>query len=230
MPLVLVIESDPIWRYSIGCALSTIPEMQLGVALDLAEAAELLDLGAPALAIIDLDLGADDIDAPNMTQFLDELLVRRINIPTIFTTVNLSRHASLVPAQPNVAVKQKPLSLSWLRDTVATRCESTEEMYDGTPFGILDYVQLACSELYSVEIEVAQDDLRGRIQIYRGELWSARTSSELEGEDAFFEIAHANPKTRCTTLQSPRGPKNIDRVWQHVIMDYARKLDERTAS
>ncbi|MEM7260932.1 MAG: DUF4388 domain-containing protein [Planctomycetota bacterium] len=226
MPFVLVIESDPLWRYSIGRALSAIPGVDIATAYDLEEARLLIEVDQPRLIFADLD-GPGGQGGTGLLELLDDLEDQPQAVPIVYTSRDLSRYEGRIPLRPDVVLKQRPCSMSWLRNIVATRLNTHAQQFDETPFGIIDYVQLACSERYSVAIDIERGSHSGRIQIYRGSLWSAHTSDGAEGEDAFYRAVASNPLTRCETIQSPMGPRNITLPWQNAILECAKRIDEQ---
>ncbi len=100
------------------------------------------------------------------------------------------------------------------------------------PFQIADYVQLACMGRRSVQVVLRRRGRPvGRVQIFEGQLWSARDHMGA-GEPAFGRLMFLrNVSTAVSSLEEDDlEERSLYADWQHVLLEAARRHDEATAS
>jgi CheY-like chemotaxis protein len=222
---VLVIEDEETLRENIVRALSKLEHVSVVGAGTIAEALQHIDAAAPDVVLSDLDLP----DRPGV-ELIGELGKRSIRCPVVFVSAYTRAFAAQIPRHANVRVIDKPAPLETLRTIVREHLEklAAEHEEQGAPFGVADYLQLACMGQHSVLIQVAHEDPPARIVVYRGALWSAQDSMG-SGEEAFRRLAfeHGPEVTVCSLKEDP-GPRNIERGWEALLIDVAREHDEES--
>ncbi len=224
MSRVLIIEDESVLRSSVARGIA-----KLGV--DVQEAGTLND----ALKLIDAsapDLVISDIDMPERSglELLGELGRRDLNIPIIFVSGYLNAYRSQIPHHASVEVLEKPVPIEELRAVVRRRL-GDDGASEVSPFGVPDYLQLACMGRHSVLIEVERDgNVVGEIVISSGDIWSAK--DELgSGLDALGRLTFSEGAlVKCRRLADNPSDRDLEGGWEFLLMEAARVVDESRRS
>ena len=145
---ILLVEDEPVLRSSIAQGLNKLTNVQVFAAANVVEAVKILDAHVPSLVISDIDLPGE-----TGLEIVSELERRKLDIPIIFVTAYLKTYRTQIPERPNVLVLEKPIPLEELRSR-ALRMLGPAGEGARTPFGVVDYVQLACLGRHSVQIDI----------------------------------------------------------------------------
>lgn len=221
MHRVLIIEDEPVLRSSMSRGLSKLPDVVVIDVGTIKGALEVIDQSPPQMIISDIDL-------PDRSgiELLGELGRRGLKLPILFVSAYLKAYGSQIPPHANVDVREKPVHFEELRAIVQERLGATAKEAEIAPFGVADYVQLACLGRHSVIIEVESPEARGRIVIDTGTVWTA-ADERGEGTEAFQRLAFVQGgATRVATLRGEPGPRTIDAGWEGLLINAARHYDE----
>lgn len=222
MARVLLIEDEPVLRGSMARGLGKLPSLTVLEAGNLADALAIVDATPPDCIISDIDLpGRAGIE------IVGELSRRGLSIPILFVSAYLKAYRSQIPRHPQVDVLEKPVPLEQLRRWTLEHLAAPAAAR--TPFCAADYLQLACMGRHSIEIRVdAGAAGRARITVLNGEVWSARDALGT-GVAAFERWAFQREAlVECRVLEGEPGPRDIERGWEVLLLDTARRIDERT--
>lgn len=224
MALVMLIEDEPVLRSSMARGLARLPHVEVIDASLFRDAVRLLDAERPDLIVSDLDL--PDGSGVEILNVLDSIGLR---VPVIFVTAYLGSFRGQLPNRSDVEVYEKPLPLVKLREVVMRHLDVEQGgLGHESPFSLADYLQLACMGRHSVVLEVAQrGEPVGRIVVVRGQVWSASAGREA-GEEAVATLAFgtAGASTQVRRLAGEPGPRDVQRPWQHILLNAARVHDE----
>jgi CheY-like chemotaxis protein len=217
---ILLVEDEPVLRSSIARGLGKLTNVEVCSAANVGEAIALIDTRAPSLVISDIDLpGATGLE------LIGELKRRKIEIPIIFVTAYLKTYRAQIPTHPNVLVLEKPVPLEELRSRVLRLLGPAGKAARG-PFGVVDFVQLACLGRHSVRIEIERVGDFAGVTVHEGEIWSAEDSQGI-GPEAFKRLAFgAEATVTCSSLVAPPGPRTITMRWEQLLLESARTFDE----
>ncbi len=224
MALVMLIEDEPVLRSSMARGLARLPNVEVIDASLFRDAVRLLDAERPDLIVSDLDL--PDGSGVEILNVLDSIGLR---VPVVFVTAYLGSFRGQLPNRSDVEVYEKPLPLVKLREVVMRHLD-VEQAVGGheSPFSLADYLQLACMGRHSVVLDVAQrGEPMGRIVVVRGQVWSAAAGRET-GEEAVATLAFgtSGASTQVRRLVGEPGPRDVQRPWQHILLNAARVHDE----
>lgn len=151
MTRVLVIEDERTLRTTVARGLAKIPGVEVVEAATMEEAVRALNLGPPSVILSDIDL-------PDRSgiEILGELGRRGMKVPVIFVSAYLRAYRSQIPPHADVEIHEKPVALDELRNLVRRRIGRVSSP-PPSPFGVIDYFQLACMGRRSVIIDVTRD-------------------------------------------------------------------------
>lgn len=217
---VLVVEDEPVLRASMVRGLSKLARVRLYDAGSLRDAKRLAQEHRPVLVVSDLDL--PDGSGLEMASALDELGLR---VPILFVSAYVTEYRGRLPKRPGIEVYEKPLSLERLRAVVEAHLLVEPE---SSPFGVIDYVQLAGMGRRSVVIEVrGRAAGNGRIVIRGGEVWFA-SDERGEGMEAFKRLAFLKDAVvTCRSVERRDShPRLIQGGCESVLLEAARQYDE----
>ena len=217
----MIIEDETTLRESLVRGLSRQAGLHVQGAETLDEALRLIDEERPDLIISDLDLpGRSGIE------LIGELGHRRMSVPVIFVSAYVQAFGAQIPRHAGVEVLEKPVPLERLRHVVQSYL-GRQRTVERAPFGVAEYLQMACYGRHSVEIAVDDaPDTIGRVIVHRGQLWTAEDERG-EGVDAFARLALASGLgVTCTTLDRAPGPRLIHEPWEALLLDSVRRFDE----
>lgn len=223
MSLVMLIEDEPVLRSSMSRCLARLPDVEVVDASLLRDAMRLLDAERPDLIISDLDL--PDGSGIEILGAMDQLGLR---VPVIFVTAYLRSFRGQLPERSDIEVYEKPLPLARLREIVVRHLDVRQSVAHDSPFTLADYLQLACMGRHSVRLEVSrQGEMVGQITVVQGQVWSAEAGRE-RGEDAVATLAFGitGAQTEVRRLRSQPGARDVQRPWQHILLNAARVHDE----
>ena len=231
-PIVLLIQSDPVWRCSIRRTLNARAQVEVVEAASFAEAILLIAVEHPDLIIFDIDVTERyDVTA------LSNLRLPRLNIPLVCLTGHAERFRQFASGRDGLVLLEKPVSLKAIESIVLETLPSRSEDPSDPPFTVLDYVQLACLGQHSVRIEATRagrandEEELGRIDIKDGQIWSARTRAGQSGDEAFHALALEDDlNLRCSLRPDSDEASNIEANWQALLIEAARRRDERVQS
>jgi CheY-like chemotaxis protein len=217
---LLIIEDEPDLRAAEVRGLAKLPDLCVADCGTLGEALSILDATPQDLVICDIDL-------PDRSgiELLGELGRRSLNTPVLFVSAYLKAYRAQIPPHANVEVLEKPVALDTLRQRVMEKLLVTPAAR--TPFGVPDYLQLACMGKHSLRIDIGlPDGGTANVMVQRGEVWSAR-DAQGTGVEAFCRIAfQKDARVDCRGFQDDPGPRNIQIGWEQLLMDAARVFDE----
>lgn len=216
---VLVVEDEETLRHWVARGLAKMPGVEVSEAGTLAEALADIDRAAPDVILSDLDLP----DRPGI-ELIGELGRRGLTPALTFVSAYARAFAAQIPRFAKVRVLEKPVSLEKLRETVRTDLDARgHASVDSAPFGVPDYLQIACLGRHSVVIAVAGG---GRIVVSHGEVWTAE-DDQGEGEAAFARLALANgARVTCRAYRDEPGARTLQRSWEALLLDAVRMADE----
>lgn len=224
MPSVLVIEDEETLRVNVMRGLSKLPNLEVIGAATLTEALAAIDRGAPDVILSDLDLP----DRPGV-ELIGELGRRGLRCPVTFVSAYTRAFSAQIPRHAHVQVVDKPAPLEKLREIVRQQLATAETgAGPAAPFGVADYLQLACMGQHSVLISVAGEagERPASIVVHHGVLWSA-CDARGEGEAVFRRLVAARGRgVRVRALTDAPGPRNIHAGWEAMLLDAARSQDE----
>jgi len=224
---VLVVEDEETLRHYVARGLAKMPGVEVTEAGTLAEAIAAIDAAVPDVVLSDLDLP----DRPGI-ELIGELGSRGLRPALTFVSAYARAFAAQIPRFTKVRVLEKPVSMEKLREVVRADLEarglttSHASAADAAPFGVPDYLQIACLGRHSVVIAVDGPTGSGQIVVHGGVVWSAQDASG-RGEAAFARLALASgARVACRTMREAPGDRNIDRAWEALLLDAARVADE----
>lgn len=222
MARVLIIEDEPTLRSSMARGLARLSEVAVVDSATLEGALALIDQSPP-------DVILSDIDLPDRSglELLGELGRRNLKIPVVFISAYLKAYGPQIPRHAGVEVREKPVSLEELRRIVLMKTGESRSEPDAAPFGVSDYLQLACLGQRSVIIEGQFGSLSGSVIVVEGTAWSARDSLG-EGEEAFRRLVLKTGGTvECRAHRGDPGPRNLFGGWEEMLLEAAQLEDER---
>ena len=217
---VLVVEDEPMLRASMVKGLTKLASVTLIDAGSLREARRLAEQHRPVLVVSDLDL--PDGSGIEMASTLDAIGLR---VPILFVSAYVREYQGRLPKRPGIEVYEKPLPLERLRSAVEAHLGIEAE---ASPFGVIDFVQLAGMGRRSVVVEVrGRIAGSGRIVIRAGEVWSARDERG-EGMEAFKRLAFLRDAVvTCRSFdRRDSSPRIIQGGCESVLLEAARQYDE----
>ncbi len=218
---VLVVEDEETLRRYVARGLAKVPGVEVTEAGTLVEALAAIDRAVPDVVLSDLDLP----DRPGV-ELIGELGRRGLTPALTFVSAYAKAFAAQIPRFTKVRVLEKPVAIEKLREIVRADLEARGlGASDAAPFGVPDYLQIACLGRHSVVIAI--DGARGgTIVVHGGVAWSAEDGSGV-GEPAFARMAMASgARVTCRTMREAPGARNLDRSWEALLLDAARVADE----
>jgi len=191
-----------------------------------------LDEGLAAMDSKRVDLILSDLDLPGRpgVELFGELAKRDARVPIVFLSAYLEAYKSSLPPNESFEVYEKPVSLNDLREIVTRKLDNQTEDARETPFGVLDYLQLACLGRHSVQI-FAKDHQgkEGKVLVHRGEIWHA-IDSEGCGKEAFDRLIFATQGVRCSAHKDDLPKRSINEHWESLMINAAARMDEGKVS
>lgn len=221
---VLVVEDEAVLRGSMVRALAKVPGVDVAGAGTIGEALTQIDAAPPSLIVSDIDL-------PDRSgiELIGELSRRGLRVPILFVSAYLKAYRSSIPPHADVEVMEKPISLDDLRAVVRRRLGASSDAEEPAPFGVPEYLQLACLGRHTAAIEIGPAGRDGRVTIVNGELWSA-ADAHGHGEEAFRRLVLAPPaNVHCVTKRGDPGARDLHAGWEQLLLDAARAHDEAQA-
>lgn len=219
---VLVVEDETILRASMVRGLSKSEGLNIVDTGTVRQARSLVQSHLPDIVIADLDL--PDGSGIEIVGELDRLGLR---VPIVFVSAFVGQYRGRLPRRGGIDVFEKPVSLDRLRRLVSERLHDDAEV-QSSPFGVIDYIQLAGMGRRSILIEVRGHVVgRGEIFIRAGEVWSARDERG-EGMDAFRRLAFLSDAiVTCRALDPIEGgARMIEGSCEALLLEAARMKDE----
>ncbi|UJR85386.1 response regulator [Sandaracinus amylolyticus] len=218
---VLIVEDEDTLRHAMVRGLAKLPGVHALGASSVQEALAIVDAGAPDLVVSDLDLP----DRPGL-ELIGELGRRGVRCPITFVSAYVRAFSAQIPRHSGVRVLEKPVPLEQLRELVSSELERSGGA--PAPFGVAEYLQIACLGGHSVRITVRGHGgaAVGDVVVHRGVLWSARDGADV-GIDAFRRLAFVHGASiECHATSGEPGPRAIETSWEAALLDAARALDE----
>ncbi len=201
--------------------LSRLQDVSIADAATLEAALGLIDDAPPQLILSDIDL-----PGRSGLELLGELGRRNLKIPVVFISAYLKAYGPQIPRHAGVEVREKPVSLEELRKIVLTKTGETGPELDAAPFGVADYLQLACLGHRTVVIEVKHPS-GGDVIVADGVLWSARDTLG-KGVEAFHRLVRCPGGTvECHAYRGDPGPRDLFGGWEELLLEAARLEDEQ---
>ncbi len=222
MARVLIVEDERTLLNSMVRGLSKLPDVEVVGATTLTEALALIDEAPPQLIFSDIDLP----DRSGL-ELIGELGRRGLRCPLTFVSAYTKAFAPAIPRHAKVRVVEKPVSLERLRE-LAREQLGEQAPQSETPFGVADYLQIACLGQHSVVISVGPEpNPLGVLVVFGGSLWSARDAHG-DGGEAVMRLAFARGhRVGVRTLSGDPGPRDVHEGWETLLMEAARRTDER---
>ncbi len=191
-----------------------------------------LDEGLAEIDSKGVDLILSDLDLPGRpgVELFGELARRELQIPIVFLSAYLEAYRSSLPPNGSYEVYEKPVPLSELREILKRKLGTEEKSQEMAPFGILDYLQLACLGRHSVKITAKdRQGMEGKILVQRGEIWHAE-DSEGTGPEAFNRLILATEGVGCSGCNNSDVPeRSIFDSWESLMIRAAAMMDEGQA-
>ncbi len=221
MPLLMLIEDEPVLRSAIARYLGRLPGLGVVDTGLVADAVRLLDTERPDVVVSDLDL--PDGSGLDVLAALDR---HGLKVPVLFVSGHLDAFRPQIPDRDDVELHEKPFPLSELREAVLRRLPPAppQRPERPSPFALCDYVQLACMGGHTIDLEAIEGDaVVGRIRIHEGTLWSA-AFGDATGEAALRDLfGLANTSARIVRRAGDPGEREFERRWPHVLLDAERE-------
>lgn len=224
MARVLIVEDERTLLNSIVRGLSKLPDVEVVGATTLTEALARIDEAPPVLIFSDIDLP----DRSGL-ELIGELGRRGLRCKLTFVSAYTKAFAAQIPRHSKVRVIEKPVSLERLRELVREGLgEQLTTRDEITPFGVADYLQIACLGQHSVVITVgAEANPMGVLVVYGGTLWSAR-DGQGDGGGAVMRLALVRgQRVAVRSLSGDPGPRDVHEGWETLLIEAARREDER---
>jgi CheY-like chemotaxis protein len=219
--MVLLVEDDAMLRTSVARGLRKIDGIEILEAGTVDEARAIALAMKPQLIVADLDL-PDGTGA----ELVSELAKGGFRVPVVFISAYVSEFSGKLPRRKDIVVREKPISLSDLRELVLERLDPNDATE--APFHVTDYIQLACMSQRSAILSLRRDGrLLGEIVVKNGDVWAA-VDGKGDGEEAFRRLLFKT-RTSVTVAPIPEGTavsRNIHGSSQHIMMEAARLQDE----
>jgi DNA-binding response OmpR family regulator len=230
---ILVLEPEEQLASSIlGALHEAAPGALVEVTHNLEEAQRLVLGVKPDLFVLDVD-AAYDLGQ----EFLYDLRTSHPNARAIILTgIHLPAHREQAAGLGAIHFLEKPFPYTDFVDLVhallrpSSKAES--EKFQGTlrDLHIADIIQLKCiSGATSVLEFTGPNGQKARVFFEKGQVRHA-TTSDLEGLAAFNEIVGWRGGTISEVSEDVSSPRTIDLDWQVLLMEAARKLDEKGAA
>ncbi len=246
MALVYVIEDDDSLREILVESLVQAGLHTWGFA-SVDGAVEGLSQQVPDFLITDLDLGERSGLA-----MLEELDRHGLAIPTLLISGYLQEFGPHIPQRQGLELLAKPFDLQVLIEHVYGVLQFIPAEVDAVledvlepgpmaqgfpsesegaaPFGLFDYLQLACVGGHTVEINVFDpsdaSNLIGRVLVLGGELWSTQDAQGM-GSDAFLRLASVSGLiVTCNAMLQTSLARNIHCAWDALLLRAATLQDD----
>ncbi len=219
-----LLEDDADLRSLAARVLSGLPSVEV-LEFDRAETAlSRLPTLAPTLVIADLEL-------PGMSgvEFISRARLVCPRVPVLVTTGSRSRFDRQLRCLSFVEIWEKPFSIQDLRDRAreVLKAEAASGPAAFTPFGVIDYLQMASFGNRDLVLQVWLSDGRtGRLEIVGGEIWSCQLA-ELRDLVALKEILeHPAARVEFFPLTDIPNEREITSSTCQVLLELAVAQDE----
>lgn len=216
---IIVLRSVDRFRDIVVSALDALPHARIASFHTPKSAITAIRTRSPDLALVDLDL--------RPTEVLEGLETLPPNAPPLLcVSRNIERYEDALQSIPGAVPIDKPHSARILRCVVEGLLDRPE--LPDSPFLASDYIQLSCSGRHSISIDIEGPSTSGSILVLKGEVWAATTPMS-EGIEALSELAfESDARVVCCSAGNVTAPRNIpDLPWEHLLLDAARRHDER---
>jgi len=189
--------------------------------------------GQEALGILareSIDLIVADFMMPEITG-LDLLFRIRSQWPNIdiiimtgFCTAELRQTAE---KNGCCRIFEKPFPMSDMRDAIMDILSHKQKGFTGIlkRIHLSDLIQMCCMDGATESIRIRKGAGESFIHIHDGEIIGAQCG-DLNGEDAFFRIMGWPDGSFETLTPMPGIQQTINRGWQYLLMEGARRVDE----
>lgn len=224
-PVILVVEDEPVLRGANARALRGLGDVEVFEAANVREALAVVDASRP-------DVVVSDIDLPDRSgiELIGEFASRGLSVPVLFVTAYYKAYKAQIPRHGQVEVLEKPLPTGELRTHVRRLLGNPKRVGPASPFGVSDYLQIACLGRHNVRIEVNSDDASGEVVVVQGEAWRAENGLQT-GFPAFMALCFAEgAMVTCQAYRGDPGPRNLEWSWEMLLLEAARVHDEEAAN
>jgi CheY-like chemotaxis protein len=225
MGLIYVIEDEPGLRQGLIEALGNMPGVQAYGFGMVQHAVDALDSHPPGLILTGLNLpercGLD---------MLGELDARGLTPSIVLISGYLEEYREYIPDRPGLTVLARPFDLNVLLEHVQQVFTTpSAELAPANPFGLLEYLKLACLGAHTVEIlvfaEGPSNDLIGRVVVLGGQLWSVQDPQGM-GAEAFIRLACLPVGgVACNEIQRTALMRNVYQAWDSLVAAAVARRD-----
>lgn len=219
---ILLVEDEPTLLRGLLRGLESVPSLRMTGCPTVEDAIDELEQEVPDLLITDLNLpGLSGLD------LVDYLTRRSIHIPVIVMTAFHSDYKERLSGRLGLTVLEKPVRLADLRQLIENELQRVQNPLTLGPFAIADYIQMACLGRHSLVIDVAlADDQRGVIEIFEGEIWSAKLN-DLPPNEALFALLY-KPLIQAgyMPIHEPPKERHFTKRWEGILLEAATLRDE----
>ncbi len=221
---ILIVEDDIVTRSLLSRTLRDLSGIVLLAVGTYTEALALLAETPPQVLIVDLELPDG-----NGQHLVSRLLNERSRTGVIVVSAHLDKWHEDLPTHRGVKYLAKPVDLHRLKRLVRAW---TQTALPPPPFGVAEYLQLACLGRHSVAVNCDSETARGSITVYDGELWSAGVEDSqgkliCEGIDAFRHwVASVPTRVEVSKVTGDPPPRLVHGHWEHLLLDALKLMDE----
>ncbi|MCP4686401.1 MAG: response regulator, partial [Desulfobacterales bacterium] len=179
----------------------------------------------------DIHLVISDIRMPGMTglHLMSEIRTRHPEVDVILMTgFATDQLRNKIKRTDCLYLLEKPFSLKHLRQLIHDNIAKKSKGFNGTLKNIqlIDLLQMCTLSGVSIAINVTKDDLKGSILIKKGKIIHAE-HKEQNGTNAFFEILSWENGNFETLTLPHEAPGTIDSQSMYLLMEAARRSDEK---
>lgn len=219
---VLVVEDEPTILRGFLRAIDRDPGLRATGCYSVDQAVDVLGSDPPDLLVTDLNL-----PGRHGLEMINELDNADLHIPIIVVTAFRAVYEHWFPEQSELAVLEKPVSMSHLLNVIHSRIASVESRRPSGGFQVADYLQLAGMGRSSVVLRASLENGKdGWLEIVEGDVWNAYYG-KLSGEQAVAALMYLPAEAVATqALAEPPKTRQIERSLEGLLLDLARREDE----
>ena len=127
---------------------------------------------------------------------------------------------------------EKPFELAEMRKLIIDQLEKKDEGFEGTlkHIQLPDLIQMCCLSSITMAIKVKKGAKEGFIYIQDGQIVRADCGEDLSGEESFHTILCWESGSFETFDSDVVPAVNVEKNWQSLLMEAARRIDEKGAA